>query len=120
MPAADHNATDPAASGDGTALERSRDVDLMLHELKTPLTSILLSVATLLSNTDAPDRRRGRRSLERILQCARAMQCFVGNMLDASALDAGSLTLNRCRLRLEPIIDEALEVMSPIASDRHI
>ncbi len=93
-----------------------RSVDFVVHELKTPLTSILLSAEDLLDSDGAPNRR----SLERILNCARAMQCFVGDLLDSSALDEGQLSLQLAAHPIEPIVGEAFDVVTPLASDRSV
>lgn len=101
-------------AGDHALWERS--LDFVVHELKTPLTSILLSAEDLLDNDGAPNRR----SLERIMTCARAMQCFVGDLLDSSAIDEGQLSLELGAYPIEPIVADAFDVVTPIATDRSV
>jgi signal transduction histidine kinase len=48
------------------------------------------------------------------------MQCFVGDLLDSSAMDQGQLSLELGAHPIEPIVADAFDVLTPLASDRSV
>jgi signal transduction histidine kinase len=76
------------------------------HELKTPLSIILLTTARMLEEDAAPD---GRRQLESIARSAHRMRRLVADLLDSAALEAGAMPVRPLLAPLRPVITEAIE-----------
>ncbi len=87
------------------------------HDLKTPLSSIMMSAALALSGTPEVERRkRGRRQLESILRSADRMKHLVRDLLDAASIEARHLTLSCGPQTPESLFEEVVQVMQPLAA----
>jgi PAS domain S-box-containing protein len=112
-----------AISEDVTARKQAEDLRenltrTIVHDLKNPLTSVLVSVEFLLDNGDpSPGHRR-------VLEIARTntkrLVTMVGTILDVSRLEAGVLPLELERVEIEPLVAEVLELQRPLAAPREL
>lgn len=88
--------------------ERMQMLNLVSHELKTPLTSI-----KALAQVSYRRARRGKavdeRHLERLVQDVARMERLVNDLLDAGRLETGNLTLDLERLDLTAVCEQAVE-----------
>lgn len=88
--------------------ERMQMLNVVSHELKTPLTSI-----KALAQVSYRRARRGKpvdeRHLERLEQDVARMERLVNDLLDAGRLETGNLTLDRERLDLTALCEQAAE-----------
>ncbi len=98
---------------------RARDEVLAVvsHDLKNPLEAVMLSASLLLR---APESPRVRRYAEALQRSASRMDRLIRDLLDLSSMDAGKFRLEPRRERLESVVEEALAVMAPIATEKGV
>ncbi len=98
---------------------RARDeiLSTVSHDLKNPLSIILLSAARLLE--DGADARiiGGRPAAEVIHRSARRMRRLVSDLLDVSALDGGALTMHPTHHDPRRMIADTIEGLAPAAAE---
>jgi len=87
------------------------------HDLKNPLSNILISVHLL--------RRQGAEAgasaiLERIDRAAERMTRLIGDLLDAAKIEAGVLRTAPRPENAASLVDSAVEMLGPIAADKSI
>lgn len=118
-------ATGRAADGEERALlrarerERERFVSMVVHELRTPLTG-LGGYLDLLAGGAVDDPEIGREFIERGRGIVERMAALVGDLLELSRLEAGSLRLEIERVSLAEACERAIEALAPIAAGRGI
>lgn len=108
-----------------TSALRARDEALsaVSHDLKNPLSVILLSTAHMLesmppaSGESQVDEGRGRRQIEAIQRNARRMQRLVGDLLDFAALEEVALSIQPRFVDLGALVRESVEDERGIAAD---
>jgi two-component system, OmpR family, phosphate regulon sensor histidine kinase PhoR len=102
-------------------LERVRQEFLsnVSHELRTPLTAIRAFVETL-EDGAIDDAANNRRFLSIIDRNAARMHGLIDDILELSAIEAGTATLEARPVRLRALIDEVLTALAARASDRGI
>lgn len=93
---------------------------IVSHELKNPLTGISLSADVLLRHAPDAERRKGRAQVERIKRGVAHMRHLIDDLLDFSSLESGRLTVAPRPTAVGAIIDEAIELLSPLAADKQI
>jgi len=97
---------------------RARDEVLAVvsHDLKNPLESVLLSASLLLRSPD-PDVRRYAAAVQR---SAARMDRLIRELLDLSRMDAGRFQVELRPEPLEPLVEEALAILAPVAQERGV
>lgn len=84
------------------------------HELRTPLAVIAWTVELLTSKgPDGIDIETKEQSLELLQRQAGRVRALVGNLLDLSRLESGSLELVRQRLLVDEVVAEAVKSTPP-------
>jgi signal transduction histidine kinase/ActR/RegA family two-component response regulator len=83
----------------------------MSHELRTPLTSILGFAQLLVDDVEGAERV----SVERILRAGHHLQRLIDDILDLSMIEAGETPMTLEPTPLEPVIQEAIELLEPLA-----
>jgi signal transduction histidine kinase len=103
-------------------VEASRMKDEFLatlsHELRTPLNSILGWAVLVQEGKLAPDRQKS--ALEAIERNARVQARLIEDLLDVSRIVSGKFTVDASAVRLNQIIDSAIEVVRPAADAKQI
>ncbi|MBI2031757.1 MAG: PAS domain-containing protein [Candidatus Levybacteria bacterium] len=94
--------------------------NMMVHELRSPLTAIKDSTELLLSEKINLGEQERHQFLEIINKQSRVLLDQVGSILDAAKLDSGSLVLNKKPINLEEIINERVKIFQPQAEKKHI
>jgi nitrogen-specific signal transduction histidine kinase len=89
---------------------------LLYHDLRTPLSAILLR-ASLLGIAAGPDARAAAEHVRGIQTAVRSAERMVRNLHDLVAVDAGTLRLRAEPQRLREAVDETLEVVRPMADE---
>src|SRR3954471_135787 len=89
----------------------------MSHELRTPLNSIL-GFGQLLDRQSPTETQRPR--VRYILSAGRHLLNLINEVLDLSRIEAGNLQLSVEPVSLEEAINEALDLMRPLAAERTI
>ena len=118
-------ATGRAADSEERALlrarerERERFVSMVVHELRTPLTG-LGGYLDLLAGGAVDDPEIGHEFIERGRGIVERMAALVGDLLELSRLEAGSLRLEIERVSLAEACERAIEALAPIAAGRGI
>ena len=84
----------------------------MSHELRTPLTS-LMGFSELLGLSDLDERQQ--RWVGMMAKATEHLQALVDEVLDLSRIETGQLSISLEPVALEPLLDEALELMRPLA-----
>jgi len=94
--------------------------NMMVHELRSPLTAIKDSTELLLSEKVNLEDQERRQFLEIINKQSKVLLDQVGSILDAAKFDSGSLVLNKKPINLEEIINERIKIFQPQADKKHI
>jgi len=93
-------------------------LSMLTHELRTPLGSILGWSELLLKNElDGP---QSKEALETIHRNAHTQSKLLGDLMDLSRISHGLLKLERSYVNIERAIQDAIDVVLPVASARRI
>lgn len=87
------------------------------HELRTPLNSILGFTQLLeMSDLSAEDQD----SVQRILRAGRHLLALINEIIDIARIESGELSVSLEPAALLPVIEEASQLMAPLAAERAI
>jgi PAS domain S-box-containing protein len=93
---------------------------IVAHDLRNPLGSILLSADFLLSSSPTNERRRGRKQIEAIKRGATRMVRMINDLLDLSSIESGHLAIDRAENDVAELVDDVLEIFTPLGRQRRI
>jgi CheY-like chemotaxis protein len=96
---------------------KSEFLSRMSHELRTPLNAIL-GFSQLLERQDPTEAQRSR--VGHIISAGRHLLNLINEVLDISRVETGTLQLSLEPVCLADALDEALDLMQPIAAERRI
>jgi PAS domain S-box-containing protein len=101
-------------------LEKTRldFIRVAAHELRTPLSSLQLGLDVLARETRGALDREQQRSLEILSLSVDRLTRLARNLLDVASLEAGALTLERKRVRIGSLVDEAVAVFSSTMNEK--
>lgn len=100
---------------------REEILAVVSHELRNPLQAITVLVDTLLQWLPPESwRDRERRQLESVRHVSRQMSRLVQDLLDVTRIEAGHFSVRPDREALGEIVDEALQVLRPIADQENV
>lgn len=99
--------------------ERERFVSVVAHELRTPLAG-LGGYLDLLAAGAVDDPETGREFLERGRGIVERMALLVGDLLELSRLEAGSVSLEIAAVSLAEACDQAVGAVAPVAAARRL
>jgi signal transduction histidine kinase len=101
-------------------LEELRDslTHMIVHDLRTPLTSLLTGLQTLEAVGEL--NRDQAELLGLSVQGGQTLLRMINDLLDISKLEDGSLKLEYADLRVESLIDESVRQVAPLASEKKI
>ncbi|NMH17485.1 PAS domain S-box protein [Tepidiphilus sp. B18-69] len=99
---------------------KSEFVSNMSHELRSPLTSILKFSQLLLQGTREPLSERQRRHVAQIHRSGQHLLALVDDVLDLVRIEAGRIALSIEPVSLRALLDEALELVAPLAEEHGI
>ena len=96
---------------------RSRDelLGIVAHDLRNPLSSIVMQASRLRRRGPEPE-RRSLRPLEAIERAASRMRRLIQDLLDVTMLEAGRLSIERGRLAVEQLVSDVVEAQRALAS----
>ena len=119
--AATGRAADEVERGQLQARERERErfVSMVAHELRTPLAG-LGGYLDLLAGGAVSDRETEREFVERARGIVERMAALVGDLLELSRIEAGSVRLEIEACSLAEICERALAPVAPLAAERGI
>jgi signal transduction histidine kinase/ActR/RegA family two-component response regulator len=87
------------------------------HELRTPLNSVL-GFTQLLQLSELSEEDQD--SVERILGAGRHLLALINELIDISRIESGEFSLSVEPVLLQPVIEEACQLMAPLAAQRSI
>jgi PAS domain S-box-containing protein len=94
---------------------KSEFLSRMSHELRTPLNAIL-GFGQLLDRQNPSEQQRAR--VHHIISAGRHLLNLINEVLDISRIEAGHLQLSVEPVGVAGVMEEALELMRPMAADR--
>jgi PAS domain S-box-containing protein len=98
---------------------RDHVLGVVAHDLRNPLSTILMQAAALKRPGPEPD-RRSQKPREVIQRAARRMNRLIQDLLDVALMEAGQLILERARLSVSGLIVEVVEMQRPLAASGSI
>ena len=88
---------------------------IVAHDLRNPLSSIVMQASMLRQRGNEPE-RRSRRPAEAIERAAKRMNRLIQDLLDVTRMEAGHLVIKQSRLRTQRVVADALEAQRPLAA----
>jgi PAS domain S-box-containing protein len=102
------------ASVDASQL-RDQVLGVVAHDLRNPLSTILLNARTLTRHGPDPERRSQKRS-DAIHRAATRMNRLIQDLLDVAVMESGQLTIERARLSARDLIAGSVETQRPLTA----
>lgn len=99
---------------------REEMLAIVSHDLKNPLSTILMSTALMGTASGDGDRRKSRKEIDRIRRAAERMNRLIQDLLDTASIDAGKLSVERRRLSVVPLVHETIEALQPLAASKSL
>jgi PAS domain S-box-containing protein len=94
---------------------RDEVLGIVAHDLRNPLSTILLQTG-ILKRQGAEPERRSEKPREAIRRAATRMDHLIQDLLDVALIESGQLTITRAPLSARELILEAVEAQSPLAA----
>ena len=94
---------------------RDQVLGVVAHDLRNPLSAILMQASALKRQGPEPE-RRSQKPMEVIHRAATRMNRLIQDLLDVALMEAGQLTIERARLSAGGLIAEAVDMQRPLAS----
>jgi signal transduction histidine kinase len=94
---------------------REEILAVVSHDLRNPLNAVALMVQLLARDAGDDGARAGMAGIRRAVE---RMDHLIGDLLSAATIEAGHLLVTRVRHETRPLIEEALEMMRPLAKER--
>lgn len=101
-------------------LDRLKDefVAKVSHELRSPLSTILLQLTVLASEGESGAKAQGQQMLMRAKQRTQSLIDFVKEMLDMSRIESGTAFNDPSELHLEDVLQTTVDSVSTLAENR--
>ena len=97
---------------------RDRFYAMASHELRTPVSTVMLYNDLLLSGMYDPLTPQQREAVERSQGSARHLLDLINDLLDLSKLEAGRLDTRREEVDVEALVEEVTVELAPVAAER--
>jgi PAS domain S-box-containing protein len=97
---------------------RDRFYAMASHELRTPVSTVMLYNDLLLSGMYEPLSEQQREAVERSQGSARHLLDLINDLLDLSKLGAGRMDTRREPVRLDELLDEVIGELRPMAGEQ--
>jgi signal transduction histidine kinase len=88
------------------------------HEFRTPLSALIASLEILREDSEGLTPAERQHMLAAVYLGVQRLDTLVQNLLDSASLQAGYFRVDPDVTQLEPLIDEAVEIMRPLAQQR--
>jgi PAS domain S-box-containing protein len=106
-----------AAEAEKANAAKSEFLSRMSHELRTPLNSILGFAQVLEFDGLTEDQRT---NIGYIVRAGRHLLSLVNEILDMAQIESGRIELSLEAVRVAGVVDEALELVAPLAEERSV
>lgn len=97
---------------------REEILAIVSHDLRNPLGTVKLSVATLRAQN--PPDHRARRLLDMIERASERMETLIEDLLDVANIRAGRLVLELEHEPVDAVLNETLDLLQPVADERGV
>jgi PAS domain S-box-containing protein len=96
---------------------RARDdmLGIVAHDLRNPLSTVLMGSEMLSENAQSPERSHDRDLIEMVQRAATSMQQLIQDLLEVRRAESTGLTLERRPEPIVPLVAHAVEVLKPLA-----
>lgn len=94
--------------------------NMMVHELRAPLTAIKQAASLLLDKTISLEQEKKERFIDIIRESSENLLAEVSDLLDAAKLEAGRFAINPLPGELSQVVEEQVQFFSPLASNKKI
>jgi PAS domain S-box-containing protein len=111
-----HAAEVARAAAETASRAKSEFLSTMSHELRTPLSAIV-GFTELLETLDLAGERRST-ALGHIARAARHIISILDDVLDLAKIEAGVVSIERCPVRVAPVVHAACELLEPLSAGR--
>jgi len=95
-------------------------LNIMIHELRSPVTTIKDSAELIITSKDTLKKDRKLKFLEIIHQQAKKILGQIGSILDTAKLDAGKLVLQKAKGDVAKLIKDEMQAFIPQAERKNI
>lgn len=89
---------------------------LVSHDLKNPLSVILMTVTSIGRRLDASASQAAKQQLQTISRSAERMDRLIHDVLDSASVEAGKLVIEPEPSAVKPLVDEAMDALRPLAA----
>ena len=105
-----------------SAIEARDDVlAVVSHDLGNPLSAIRIGTSLLLSGLSEQERETGGwKHIVGIRNSAEQMERLIKDLLEVKRIEAGQLSVERAKVNAVLLVNEAVELLSPIAEGKNI
>lgn len=90
-----------------------KNLEDITHQIKTPLTSILINLDNLIGSNDM-DELTKQKTLSRVYKDAMSIQILIHNLLKLSKFDVNSIKFKQSNYKVIDLIDDVIEKVSPV------
>jgi signal transduction histidine kinase len=97
---------------------REDTLSIVSHDLKSPMSALLLGVQRLSRLIDGPKRPQAGAVLEKLERTVRGMNRLIEGLLDLARIEGGHLTLERRREAPVSVVARAVEPLEPLAAEK--
>jgi len=113
-----HAAEVARAAAESASRAKSEFLSTMSHELRTPLSAIV-GFTELLETLELTGERRAT-ALGHIGRAARHIISILDDVLDLAKIEAGAVSIERCPVRVAPVVRATCELLEPMAAGRDL
>jgi signal transduction histidine kinase len=99
---------------------KSNFLGTVSHELRTPLTSILGYSEMLAEGIAGPLSTEQAEFVQTIRSKGEQLLALISGLLDLSKLDSGTMSLRRGTLQIQPILNEVVTTLVPVARKKNV
>lgn len=99
---------------------KSEFLSRMSHELRTPLNAIIGFTQILESGVDGKLTEGQRESTANVLQAGWHLLNLISEILDLARIESGRMAMTLEEVDLAPLVGECVDMIMPLANERHI
>lgn len=99
---------------------RQEIVQMVSHDLRTPLTSIRGILEMLETDTFGALNDRGKKMVNLANQSSLRMLALIRDLLEIEKMEAGMLELNKMQVPISSLVEQSIATVQPIATERKV